>query len=48
MFLCQAGLENIADRINLGLLPTSRDGWSVACIALKPTGGFLHIHDSLK
>ncbi|KAF6021833.1 TRMT12 [Bugula neritina] len=43
----KAGLENIADRINLGLLPTSRDGWSVACIALKPTGGFLHIHDSL-
>ncbi|KAL3842241.1 hypothetical protein ACJMK2_020277 [Sinanodonta woodiana] len=34
-----------ADRVNLGLIPSSEEGWPVACAALKPdTGGILHIH----
>lgn len=34
----------IADRVNLGLLPSSESGWKTACLALKPDGGILHIH----
>ena len=37
--------KNIADRVNLGLIPSSEPGWMVACTALKSdTGGILHIH----
>ncbi|KAL4225371.1 tRNA wybutosine-synthesizing protein 2 [Mactra antiquata] len=37
--------RGIADRVNLGLIPSSREGWPVACAALKPdTGGILHVH----
>ena len=32
------------DRINLGLLPSSEDGYSLAHQALKPTGGVMHNH----
>ncbi|ESO86943.1 hypothetical protein LOTGIDRAFT_128178, partial [Lottia gigantea] len=36
---------NVADRVNLGLIPSSENGWPVACSALKhDSGGFLHIH----
>ena len=41
-------LRGIADRVNLGLVPSSREGWPVACAALKPlTGGVLHIHHNV-
>ncbi|XP_069685094.1 tRNA wybutosine-synthesizing protein 2 homolog isoform X1 [Periplaneta americana] len=41
-------LSNIADRVNLGLIPSSKDGWRVACKALKSsTGGVLHIHENV-
>ncbi|XP_070566297.1 tRNA wybutosine-synthesizing protein 2 homolog isoform X2 [Ptychodera flava] len=43
--LCPRG---VADRVNLGLIPSSEDGWPVACAALKPsTGGILHIHGNV-
>jgi len=32
------------DRVNLGLLPSSEDGYSLAIQALKSEGGILHIH----
>ncbi|MBT4059691.1 MAG: methyltransferase [Euryarchaeota archaeon] len=32
------------DRVMLGLLPSSEDGWPLALAALKPEGGLLHIH----
>lgn len=37
----------MADRVNLGLIPSSEDGWPVACRVLKPTGGVLHIHGNV-
>ncbi|XP_003970200.1 tRNA wybutosine-synthesizing protein 2 homolog [Takifugu rubripes] len=41
-------LNDIADRVNLGLIPSSEDGWPVACRLLKrTTGGFLHIHQNV-
>jgi tRNA(Phe) wybutosine-synthesizing methylase Tyw3 len=40
-------LVNLADRISLGLLPTSTDGWPLAVRALKPSGGVLHIHENV-
>ncbi|XP_071795743.1 tRNA wybutosine-synthesizing protein 2 homolog isoform X2 [Asterias amurensis] len=40
--------KGVADRVNLGLIPSSKDGWPVACAALKPqTGGMLHIHGNV-
>lgn len=41
-------LYDIADRVNLGLIPSSEDGWPVACRLLKrSTGGILHIHQNV-
>ncbi|OWF54180.1 tRNA wybutosine-synthesizing protein 2 homolog [Mizuhopecten yessoensis] len=39
--------RNIADRVNLGLIPSSEEGWPVACRALRSTGGYLHIHSNV-
>lgn len=39
--------KGIADRVNLGLIPSSKAGWHVACAALKPEGGMLHIHSNV-
>jgi tRNA G37 N-methylase Trm5 len=33
-----------ADRVSLGLIPSSEAGWPLAVRALKPTGGWLHVH----
>ena len=34
--------------MNLGLIPSSEDGWPVACRLLKrTTGGVLHIHQNV-
>ncbi|NXK52436.1 TYW2 protein, partial [Chauna torquata] len=41
-------LRNVADRVNLGLIPSSEEGWSVACRVLKGTGGVLHIHHNVE
>ena len=32
------------NRVMLGLLPSSRDGWDLAIQALNPKGGVLHLH----
>ena len=37
-----------ADRVNLGLLPSSEPGWPLAMAALKPaSGGWLHVHENV-
>lgn len=40
-------LHHIADRVNLGLLPSCEAGWQVACKFLKSTGGMLHVHGNV-
>ncbi|KAM3912385.1 tRNA wybutosine-synthesizing protein 2 homolog isoform 1-T2 [Leptodactylus fuscus] len=41
-------LRDVADRVNLGLIPTSEAGYIVACRVLKKnTGGILHIHHNV-
>lgn len=48
MSFVQAGLCDIADRVNVGLIPSSEEGWPTACTALKrSTGGWLHIHGNV-
>ena len=50
LFICQIKVcpVGVADRVNLGLIPSSEAGWSVACAALKPSsGGILHIHGNV-
>ena len=37
-------LEGVADRVFLGLLPSSEDGLEASLRVLKPDGGTLHIH----
>ncbi|MES1922066.1 hypothetical protein MHBO_003585, partial [Bonamia ostreae] len=37
----------IADRVNLGLLPSSKDGWISAINLIKEEGGTLHIHENV-
>ena len=41
------GLRGCADRVLLGLIPSSRQGWPLAAACLKPTGGWLHVHDNV-
>ncbi|XP_031592294.1 tRNA wybutosine-synthesizing protein 2 homolog [Oreochromis aureus] len=44
----QLQLCGVADRVNLGLIPSSEDSWSVACRLLRrATGGILHIHQNV-
>ena len=44
----QLQLCDVADRVNLGLIPSSEEGWPVACRLLKrKTGGVLHIHQNV-
>ncbi|KAF8794077.1 tRNA wybutosine-synthesizing protein 2 like protein [Argiope bruennichi] len=38
---------NVADRVNLGLIPSSERGWETACKALKLSGGVLHVHGNV-
>lgn len=44
----KAGIEGVADRVFLGLIPTSEKGWPVAIRALKSTGGTLHLHGNAR
>ena len=38
----------VADRVNLGLIPSSEPGWAVAVNALKhDSGGWLHLHENV-
>jgi tRNA wybutosine-synthesizing protein 3 len=39
-----AGLLGSCDRVILGLLPSSEEGWPLSLTALKPEGGWLHLH----
>ncbi|CAH1786073.1 unnamed protein product, partial [Owenia fusiformis] len=40
--------KGVADRVNLGLIPSSEQGWEIACAALKPhSGGILHVHNNV-
>lgn len=43
----QVQLCNVADRVNLGLLPSCEAGWNVACKVLKSSGGILHLHGNV-
>ena len=38
------GLQGIADRVLLGLLPDSEEGYKPALSTLKPEGGCIHVH----
>ena len=41
--------KNFADRVNLGLIPTSTSSWKAACEALNTiSGGWLHIHENIE
>lgn len=40
-------IGSVADRVNLGLLPTSEKAWPLAVQVLKPSGGWLHVHDNV-
>ncbi|CAM5165806.1 unnamed protein product [Natator depressus] len=45
----QLELQDVANRVNLGLLPSSEEGWPIACQLLrKGTGGILHIHQNVE
>ena len=38
----------VADRVNLGLIPSSEMSWYTACNAPKPrSGGWLHVHTNV-
>ncbi|KAJ1454246.1 methyltransferase TYW3-domain-containing protein [Pelagophyceae sp. CCMP2097] len=41
-------LGRIAHRVSLGLTPTSRQGWALACALVHPTGATLHVHENVK
>lgn len=38
------GLRGVADRCHLGLLPSSEPVWEACLLALKHSGGVLHVH----
>ncbi|KAJ4980614.1 hypothetical protein NE237_031451 [Protea cynaroides] len=40
--------KGVADRVCLGLLPTSEGSWHTAVRALRSEGGILHIHGNVK
>ncbi|MGB0617719.1 MAG: class I SAM-dependent methyltransferase [Candidatus Poseidoniaceae archaeon] len=41
-------LQGVADRVVLGLLPSSEHAWEDAVGCLKPNGGWLHVHMNVK
>ena len=40
--------EGEADRVSLGLIPSSEVSWRTACLALRDRGGLLHIHGNVE
>lgn len=46
--LIQVAPRGIADRVILGLIPSSERGWPTACSCLRPDkGGWLHVHGNV-
>ena len=44
----QVAPRGIADRVLLGLIPSSEEGWFVACACLRSdVGGWLHVHENV-
>lgn len=43
----QLNLASLADRVNLGLIPSSEEGWPIAVRVLKNKGGILHVHGNV-
>ena len=41
-------LTNIADRVHLGILPSSENTWPLAIDCLKKSGGIIHIHMNVR
>jgi len=41
-------LRGVADRVLLGLIPSSRGAWGTALAVLKPAGGALHVHHNVR
>ena len=41
-------MQGVADRVLLGLLPSSRCAWRTALAALKEQGGWLYLHGNVK
>ena len=41
-------LSGVANRVCLGLLPSSEEGWPLAASALGASGGFIHVHENVK
>ncbi len=41
-------LTDIANRVCLGLLPSSKNGWILAAKVLNPVGGVIHLHYNVK
>ncbi len=41
-------LTGVADRVHLGILPSSQNTWKLAIDCLKKTGGIIHIHMNVK
>lgn len=41
-------MQGAADRVLLGLLPSSRCAWRTALAALKEQGGWLHLHGNVR
>ena len=40
--------KGVADRVLLGLIPSSEDSWNVACRCLRPDkGGWIHVHGNV-
>ena len=48
LFFVQVAPIGIADRVLLGLIPSSEESWPVACSCLRPdAGGWLHVHGNV-
>lgn len=46
-FLSEHPDAELADRVLLGLLPSSQMGWHLGVMALKSSGGMIHIHENV-
>ncbi len=44
----EGSLYSIADRVSLGLIPSSIPGWPLGVNVLKYEGGMLHVHENVK
>ena len=40
-------VRGVADRVCLGLLPSSVTGWPLAVAAVKTSGGIIHVHENV-